>query len=268
LKWHDGRPVTAEDVKFTFDYYKEKGQPRLNKELRQLKSVEIFDNLTVDFKLTAPSAPFRTNLLGQSFLIPKHIWKDIENPQKASIIQNPELMTGSGPFIFQHWRRGEEIKLNANKDYFQTPKVDGIIHVIYSNHESAFFDFEKGKVDISQWQVLPEHANQADQLPHLEVVREKDIAARFLAMNIRKPPLDDINFRRALAHMIRYDHIVNVIFAGLAEISTTSIITSGNKFWHNPNLKEYEFDPELAKQILKEAGYGWDEKGRLHHPPK
>jgi len=267
MTWHDGMPVTAEDVKFTFDYYKEKGQPRLEGLLEQLVSVEIVDDLTVDFNLESPSTAFTTTVLGQSFLIPKHIWENIESPHELSVTENPDIMIGSGPFVFEHWRRGEDIELKAFTDYFQPPKVDGLRHILYSTHDAALLDFLAGKVDISQWQVLPEHAAEAEQAAHLEVVRTPDIAARHIAFNVRRPPMSDKSFRQAVAYIIRYDHVSEVIYGGYSQPWTPPLITIGNPFWANTELEHYTFDPDRAKQILMEAGYGWDDEGRLHFPP-
>lgn len=267
MTWHDGKPVTAEDVKFSFDYYKEKEHPRLASSLRQVASVDVVDDLTVDIHLEAPSASFPIVVLAGAFLIPKHIWQEIEDPNEVTTRENPEIMIGSGPFIFKHWRRGEELEYTANKDHFAVPKVDGVRHIMYENHEVAFLDFEAGKVDISEWQILPEHAKQAEELPHLEVVRTPDISARFLAFQTRRPPMNDVNFRKAAAYVMNYDHIVNVMMAGFGEKWTTNILC-GRDFWANPNLEQYEYNPEKARQILRDAGYGWDADGRLHYPPK
>jgi len=268
MKWHDGEPVTAEDVKFTFDYYVEKQQPRLTSVLGIIDSVEVVDDLTADFILTQPSANFQMTVLGQSFLIPKHVWENIEDPNEVNEITHPEIMIASGPFIYKHWRRGEELEMVANPDHFNPPKIDGVRHIMYGNHEAAFLGFETANADISEWLVLPDYAARAEELPHLEVVTVPDIYAAFIAFQTRRAPMSDINFRKAMVHMVRYDYISDVIYGGYAQPCNT-IVTIGNRFWHNPNVANvYEFNPEKAKQILIDAGYGWDEEGRLRMPPQ
>ena len=104
MKWHDGEPFTAEDVKFTFDYSKKWKAPFFNSILQKVDSVEVVGKNGVRIKLKESYAPLISNLLGGLFLIPKHIWKDI--PEKADV-EDPlnfpnETPIGSGPFKFDY----------------------------------------------------------------------------------------------------------------------------------------------------------------------
>ncbi len=266
LEWHDGVPLTAEDVVFTFDYYKEKGQPRLDGPLRQIASVEALDERTVKFTLNAPSASFLTVVLGQAFILPKHIWENVAEPHTLSVIEHPELMIGSGPFKYEHWRLGEEIYVSAVKDYFAPPKIDGIRHIAYADNDAAFVAMRTQNADITSRPVLPDQAKEAENFPFLAISRPVDISARYMAFNFRRPPTSDVAFRRAVAYMIRYDYIVDTLLAGDGSNWNTGLITPGNSAWANTDLEQFTFDPEKARAILEEAGYTWDAEGNLHFP--
>lgn len=266
LRWHDGQRLTAEDVAFTFAYYKEKGQPRLNGPLEQVESVEAVDEHTVKFVLSEPSASFLTAVLGQSFILPQHIWQDVAEPLTASVIEHPELMVGSGPFKYEYWRLGEEIYVSAVPDYFAPAKIEGIRHIAYADNDAAFVAMRTQRADITSRPVLPDQAKEAESLPFLAISRPVDISARYMAFNFRRPPTSDVAFRRAVAHMIRYDYIVNTLLAGDGSNWNTGLITPGNTAWANTELEPFTFDPDRARAILTEAGYTWDQDGNLHLP--
>jgi peptide/nickel transport system substrate-binding protein len=88
---------------------------------------------------------------------------------------------------------------------------------------------------------------------------------RFFAYNLRRAPLNDVAFRRALAQVIPYEEIHQTVGLGYP-IRSNSLINATLKYWFNPNIQMLSYDLEKAKSILKEAGYEWDEDGRLCYP--
>lgn len=266
LTFHDGEKLTADDIAFTFDYYKQHGQPRLNPYLKGIVSVTAESDTVVVFELTQPTASFLTVVLGQSFILPKHIWENVADPQARGVIENPELMIGSGPFVYQSWRRGEDIYVKAFENYFQPAKISGIRHIAYANNDAAFVGMRTGSADITGRPVLPDQAKEAEGFPFLEISRPDDISARYVAFNHRRAPVSDPAFRKAIAHMFRYDYIVDTLLAGEGSVWNTGLITPGNKYYSNADLAPFTFDPEMAKKILTDAGYTWDADGRLLFP--
>ena len=118
MKWHDGTPFTAEDVKFTYDLIKSTKAPYSGWRVKQMDRVEIIDATTLRFVLSKPFAPFVTYALAEVFLLPKHIWQPKLDELGAKEILNWDNLpvVGSGPFKFDYWRPGVEAKLSANKD--------------------------------------------------------------------------------------------------------------------------------------------------------
>ncbi|MBT4090673.1 MAG: methyltransferase, partial [Deltaproteobacteria bacterium] len=139
MLWHDGKPLTAEDVKFTFDYFIKWKSPYFLKQLANIEKVSVDGKYAVTIKLKSPNAPFIQNVLGGVFIIPKHIWQDIPAKTDVSDALNyaNDNPVGSGPFKFDHWNRGRELKVSAFKKHFKAPKVDGIIRVVYGSHDAA-----------------------------------------------------------------------------------------------------------------------------------
>ena len=157
MLWHDGQPLTAEDVKFTFDYCKQWQHPFFNQILKRVENVEITGKHSVRIKLAESYAPFIPNLLGGMFLIPKHVWQDI--PEKVDVsdpLNYPnEKPVGSGPFKLDYWDRGREFKVSAFKEHFNPPKCEGIIGIVYGSHDAVAAAIEKGECDRNRYILKP-----------------------------------------------------------------------------------------------------------------
>jgi len=267
MLWHDGKPLTAEDVKFTFDYCIKWKHPFFYQILKRVANVEVTGQHSVRIKLSESYAPFIPNLLGGMFLIPKHIWKDI--PEKVDVSDplnySNEKPVGSGPFKLDYWDRGREFKVSAFKKHFNPPKCEGIIGIVYGSHDAVAAAIEKGECDRNRYILKPSL--------FLDLAKVKNIVAKGypnhgfynLGYHIRRPPLSDPAFRKAIAHVIPKDLIIEAILSGLADRGG-SVIAPANKYWHNPVVKSYPEDLNKAKKILAEAGYTWDKKGKLHYP--
>ena len=138
MNFHDGEPVTVEDVKFTFDAFIDNQVEYFMSFLEPIESVEITGDNTVRFKLKQPYAPFVTNTLTQIPILPKHIWEDIEDPINYEN-SNP---IGSGPFVFKNFRPGEELVAETNRDYFEDINIDGYIFTIFGSPEGVLTALE------------------------------------------------------------------------------------------------------------------------------
>ncbi|MDH3676294.1 MAG: ABC transporter substrate-binding protein, partial [Anaerolineae bacterium] len=105
----------------------------------------------------------------------------------------------------------------------------------------------------------------ADADPNIDLIATTELGFRFFAMNNRLPPFDDPALRRALAHAVPKEVIINNIFKGFAE-PADSYVSMAIDYWHNPDLPQYEFDLDQARAVLEEAGYTWDAEGQLLLP--
>jgi len=269
MKFHDGVDITVEDVKFSFDYAKKWKAPAFVEPLRLLDSVEITGKHVVRFNINKPAANFVNNLLANIFIIPKHIWENI--PEKVDV-DDPlkytnEKPVGSGPFKVDYWDRGRELKVSSVKEHFNAPKVDGIIRMVYGSHEALVAAIEKGECDRTRYILKPNYIKKLQKNKNIVAKGYPNHGFYCLSYNAVRPPLDDRNFRRALAHVIPKELICDVILSGLAKPGS-SVIAPANKFWNNPDVKPFPEDVEKAKKILADAGYFWDNKGKLHYPKK
>ncbi len=267
MRWHDGKPFTAEDVKFSFEYQTKWKAPFFLASLKAVKSVEAVGANTVRIKLDQPSAPFVSGVLAAMYIIPKHIWQDI--PEKANIddplkFQNDKPV-GSGPFKFDHWRRGSEVKMSANKEHFNPPKCAGIIRVVYGSHDAIAAAIERGECDRAGYILSPALVDRLKKV--------KDVVARgypshgvyHLSYNNTIKPFDNPVFRNALNLVIPRKLICELVLLGYADPGG-SIISPANAFWHNPAVKAPSEDVKAARDMLAKAGYSWNSQGKLLYP--
>jgi peptide/nickel transport system substrate-binding protein len=263
MKWHDGKPVTLEDAKFSFDLV-QKVQPAMYKHVAEVvASTEIVGDNRLRIKLTAPFAPFLVNTLGYMHLIPKHIWEKVDDPLQY---ENKEMI-GSGPFKFGYWRKKEELYMVANKDHFMGPKhYDGFIVLDVPAAETALGMLETGQSDAFAWILTPDQIRAMEGREDIAIVESENHAFYEMRGLMTKKPCSDVNFRRALYHAIPKREIVKVAFGGRATVAKNTPISPKLTFWHNPHLEPIEYDIEKARQILKDAGYTWDSEGRLNYP--
>ena len=231
-----------------------------------LENVEITGSHSVRIKLAESYAPFIPNLLGGMFLIPKHVWQDI--PEKVDVsdpLNYPnEKPIGSGPFKLDYWDRGREFKVSAFKEHFNPPKCAGIIGIVYGSHDAVAAAIEKGECDRNRYILKPSLLLDLQKVPNIVAKGYPNHGFYNLGYHTRRPPLNDPAFRKAIAHVIPKELIIEAILSGLADPGG-SVIAPANKFWHNPAVKSYPEDINKAKKILADAGYTW-KKGKLHYP--
>ncbi len=259
MKFHDGQPVTLEDIKFSFEYGRKSGY--LLSFLENLDSVKIVGDDTLRFKLKGPDAGFMFTVLSQVYILPKHIWSKVENPATFA----NEKMVGSGPFKFNYRRRDEELSLKANKEHFAPPKNDGYLYVVYGNVEAIVGALEQGQLDATAALLEPPQVARLEKSPDLKIVAPLSFGMYLLEYNTRIEPFNDVHFRRAISYAVPVPQMINQIMDGHA-VPAGAMISPENKFWHNSQLPPWPYDMEKAKEELRKAGYEWDDKGRLYYP--
>lgn len=269
MKWHDGQPVTVDDVKFSFEAAGSGEAPMYGPFVRNITAIETAGN-DITFKLANPSAAFLTASLSKINLIPKHIWEPVIADQKtkdtnAESYQEPTPI-GSGPFKFTSWTQNEEVVLTANPDHFNKPKADRWILRIVPNVEAALGMLKSGEINfLSDFPGDPSVLTAAAAAdPNLKVVSTVDIGFRYVAFNHRRAPFSDPAFRKALSMAVDRRLIVGAAFKGFA-VPSNSVVSPALAFWHNEETDKMEAGVDTAKKLLEAAGYKV-EGGKLNYP--
>ena len=271
MKWHDGEPVTVEDVKFSFEVPKSGEAPMYKPFVDIIEDIEIVNDTTLVFNLKEPWAAFETASLAKLNIIPKHIWEPIiedlkDKPENAESYQ-ADVPVGSGPFKFKNWKFSEEVVLVSNEDHFQSPKVNQWIARFIPNMEATLGMVQNGEINflatyLGDNQLLQQRVEES---PHLTMVSSIDLGFRFLAPNHRVKPFDDKEFRRAVAALLDRELIAALVWKGFA-VPSDGVISPALEYWDNPDVNYPEAGIMEARNILEQAGYEWDNQGRLLYP--
>ena len=124
---------------------------------------------------------------------------------------------------------------------------------------------QKREIDMIGWNISPLQAKMLKRAKQITVINVPNNGFYPIHYNCRRKPFTDVAFRRALGYCVPKKRIVEEFYEGFA-VEAHSTIGPMNKFWHNPNVKKIDLDLEKARQILKDAGYQWDSKGKLYYP--
>lgn len=267
LKFHDGEDLTAEDVAFTYNLYKDTPEyPYLNGYYTTyFDSIEATANNEVVLTLTEAIPNIESQLV-YLYILPKHIWESV-NPTEFDNV----AMIGSGPFKMAEYVPDEFVRLAANKEHFSTPpKVDEVIFQTFDNPDALVQAIKTGQVDMIS--SLPGTAVEglkseaavtvvtgAPFSPGPEDIIFNQIDPENCPVDegglcTGHPALRDRNVRLALAHATDKQKIIDVVLFGLGTPGFT-LIPDGLGVWFNNTLKDYEFDTAKANQILDDAGY-------------
>lgn len=260
VRWHDGAHFTSADVAKSFELLK-RWHPRGRVSFQSLEMVETPDDLTAIFVLTNP-APHILNALdsAESPIIPAHIYGDLaedKNPAEHPAAIDP---VGTGPFRFVEWARTSYIKLERNPDYWdpELPYLDELRFVMIPDVAARAIAFEAQEIDYGH--SSPAGFSEVDRLKELPYL---DINSAGTAMNpaqlqidfnLAHPILGNLEVRRAIAHAIDRQKIVDIAFFGFAVVSPSPISVQ-NEEMYNPDVETYPFDPAKAEAMLDAAGY-------------
>lgn len=273
--WHDGRPVTAEDVLFTVMTISDpKTQTNRGAEMATLagltaggKRVEgqqlgfrILGPKAFEVRTKAPVDPqmFLERFGGNVYIIPKHILGSVppEDLARHPFFLNPTV--GNGPFKFVQYKTDQFVELVANDAYHNgAPKVRRIfIRIIPPTTMLA--QLERQDLDVSAGfgigEVLIEDWDRVKAMPHIRAISIKAPGYQFMSFNFSKDYLADKRVRRAFAHAINRPLIVNQLLKGEGEIAEGPIPPANPYF--NKSVRPWAYDPARARSLLQEAG--WD----------
>lgn len=253
--FHDGVPVTAEDVRFTFEQLLLKYHSRTRTSIADnLRRIDTPDQHTVVFNFDKPYAAFlRLVDVTNAPVMPKHLYEGTD-PLTNSCNINP---VGSGPFKLQEWLKGDHLTLVKNGRYFKAgkPYLDRIVYKVMPTGALATIAFERGEVDYLLG-ASPLDIARLQAIPGVIVTtkgREGFAGVETFIPNLTRAPLSDLRVRRAIAHAIDKQFLVDKLLFGQG-IAATGPVSHMLAWAYNPNVEKYEHNTALANQMLDEAG--------------
>jgi peptide/nickel transport system substrate-binding protein len=274
IKFHDGTTLDAEAVKFNFDRWRDtkneyhKGGGSQTSEFAYyssqfggfdddsvIESVEVVDENTVRFRLTEPQGPFLRNLTMSPFAIasPKAIQKNVDG-----FWQNP---VGSGPYTFVSWERNSQVRVEAFKDWwgsdlpasegFGGPKMKTVIIRSIPENTARVAALTGNQLNMADG-LVPDDVPTIEEQEGFKLEFRPPNTIGYLAMNNEKKPFDDPRVRQALNYAIDVPKIVETVLRGTGEVASNYMPSLLPYF--NKSVEPYPYDPQKAKQLLKQAG--------------
>lgn len=239
ITFHDGTPVTIEDVKYSIDRYAEiQGE---SSAFSIMESVDIVDEKTVEVHLSEGNSEFLANLT--LAVLPKS--------NEANFETQP---IGTGPFKFVSFTPGQSFVVEANEGYWnpELPYLDKVTFKIVADADTALTELQAGTLDVYQYMT----EDQASTLTSgFNIVQGSINYVQGLFLNNNFEPFQDVRVRQAINYAVDKDMINEFLFSGKSHIIGTNMIPAFKKYYNEETESYYTRDVEKAKALLAEAGY-------------
>ena len=255
VRWHDGRPVTAEDVKFTFDLAKDPATGSLigSAYITEVARAEVVDSYTVRFTFARPHAQALEDFWWPP--VPKHLLEGIppEDLRNAPYNRAP---VGSGPYRFMEWRANERLVLEPNPDFPEAlggpPALQRVVFRIVPETSTLLTELITGGIQVNI-PLVPDQAAQVEADPNLQLFAFPSRTVYFIGWNTRREPFTDARVRRAMTYAINRQEIIEALLEGYGSPATSTIPPWSPLY--PENVEPLPYDPQEAMRLLDEAGW-------------
>ncbi|MDQ6602120.1 MAG: ABC transporter substrate-binding protein [Chloroflexota bacterium] len=255
VTWHDGRPLTADDVTFSYAYYRQHPFPWGASDM--VDGADAVDTRTVRIRLNRPFAPFLENVAGIMPILPKHIWEPVGDPRKFS---GPDAVMGSGPYKFGSYKEGAgEYQFDAHAAYFRgRPTLDTLRYVLVPLAQSAvgIQTHAADAILATDYDVVKAFG----QGPNYRALQTPPFSIMRVIFNVDRPPFDQKAFRQAIAYALDRQQIGERVIHGNVTLGNPGVIPPGSP-WYNPDVPQYAYDPARARAMLNGLGFRADASG-------
>ncbi len=278
--FHDMTEMTAEDVHFSYlmarngTTYSSNLIPAFDadddnvvNETELNDGITIVDTYNLQMTMAKPYGQFFSSTLGIP-IVPKHIWENhVDDDNQVDVTWSDETAAiGTGPWhytegVTSSYRVMEKFDSYWGVDY-TTPAgmptfpivVDKVFYKIYTSIDTAILALQAGDVDYIAWAVTAGRVPALQTNPNIELEYMSDAGYFYLAFNMKKEPMNNISFRKAVSHLIDKDQLVDVYMGGFGKAGSAAVSPFFGE-WHNPTVTTYAFDIDAANALLDAAGY-------------
>mgnify|MGYP000857581130 CR=1 FL=1 len=252
IKWHDGQPLTADDVIFTLETVLDESQAAKYRssliQNGQPISFSKVDDRTVEFKLAEVSIPF-LNSISAIRPIPKHIFEGSDVGQNSAN-QSP---IGTGPFKFAEHKSGETYTLVRNEEYHgETAQLDSVVYRVIPDANAQLVALENGEIHAAY--IKSNSFDRFNNNENFNLYTFDEGMVSNIFMRVNNPALEDIRVRQAIAYAIDKQILLDGAFGGDSFARPAYSPFSSNTAYYTEDVEKYDFDLEKAKQLMAEAG--------------
>jgi peptide/nickel transport system substrate-binding protein len=252
--WHDGEPVTAHDVEFTFNLAKTPEAASLlgSAFLGEVESARVIDDYTVVFRFTRPHAQALDDFWWAP--APRHLLLDIA-PAELRNAEFNRRPVGSGPFRFGAWRANEQLTIVRNADFPDglggPAAAERVVFRVIPEASTMLTEVLTGRIHMNM-PLPPDQVGQVRSTADTDLLSYPGRTVYYLGWNNARPPFDDVLVRRGLAHAINRKEIVDALLHGEGTVAT-STIPPWNRLY--PDIQPLAYDLDQAGRLLDQAGW-------------
>jgi peptide/nickel transport system substrate-binding protein len=267
-KWQDGQPVTAADVKFSYELRADKtytggmysnitsiagATDKHDGKATEISGIKIIDDYTISFTTAQPDSLVLDTFASSNMVVyPQHILKDVAVADLASS-DYARLPIGSGPYQLTDWKSKESMTFTANSYYYGTkPIIKTIIFKIVPEPSAQITGLLNGEVNM----LLSVSTDDLASVTGVSGITTKELAdTQYLSLNLNlnDPLFKDVRTRQAMAYAIDRQALLDALYSGKGKIENSIFYPTLPEY--NADIKGYDFDPAKAKQMLAEVGW-------------
>lgn len=254
VKWHDGEPLTADDVKFSFEYAIKHPMVSSTISEKDIEKVEEVGDRQVMVTVKKPSAVMLSNL-GTSRIIPKHIWEKVDNPKE---FLDKEAVIGCGPYVLTDYSKEHgTYRLEAFKDYWGPKQRVKVIEFIPVSE--GILAFEQGEVDMTG--VTPDVLQRFEKDPDCKIVKAPAFWGYRMLFNMGETAVfQEKELRQAFCYAMDKQNMIDKVQRG-AGVPGCAGILPPDHVMYNSKAKQYDHNPKQAEELLVKLGYDKLENG-------
>ena len=264
-RWHNGQPVTAEDVVFTFALVRHTPFPGLARVAALVAQAEALGSTQVQFTLLRPGSETVRQIFSQVPIVPAVAWSSVEDPLIHANLDKP---VGSGPFALQEYaapveagsstEEGRVVLRNTEMHHSIQPGIDKLVVKIIRDESKALQALQEGAFDILGWDITRTMARDVldhpESYPGIQLSAAAGLSVHSLLFNLRQPPYDNPTLRAALAQAIDTQTIVEQVLLGFADLGTAGLFAPASP-WYDESIPAVAFDTQQAMEKLTLAGF-------------
>jgi peptide/nickel transport system substrate-binding protein len=248
LAWHDGEELTADDVVFSVEFYRDHSEGDSAVDVSMVEDVSAEGN-TVTMTLDAPDPEFPRMVLADMAILPEHLWADVTKVSDAGT----ELAVGSGPYVLESYDNARGYTLTANPEYaLGEINVDTIEVAIIPEESTTFAALRTGEIDMSTRIVPPQQLDQLKSQPNIGIVEGTEYASTLMLFNNDRPPFDDPAVRTAIAQAIDTQDLVDTALLESGTVGSPGFIHPESPMAAGDTGSPYDVD--AANAALDELG--------------
>ncbi|HUG87817.1 MAG TPA: ABC transporter substrate-binding protein [Actinomycetota bacterium] len=262
VTWHDGEPFSAHDVAYTYNRILEERQGCCIDYIRQAETVEAVDDTTLVIQARRPTVQFLTAYV---YILPEHIWSELDE-EEVKTFENYPNPVGTGAFQVVEWVEGQFFRMEANPDYWGGAAiVDEVVYRIFQNEDALAQALLAGEIDFADtlgagiFDSLVGQENigtNEASIPSFEEIGFNVGADETYDDSDGHPALKDVVVRRAIAHAIDKETIIDRVLLGHGTIGSTIVPPVTDFYHYEPTPEEtIPFDIDEANRLLDDAGY-------------